>query len=96
VTFSVPTTRFAFTDRRLVRIVEPGDVEVWVASHSAASTSSARAQDSTGGAITNQKAAAGRELQGSATARAVVAIEGEVHEVTVADARLVEAKVVPA
>jgi beta-glucosidase len=33
VTFDVPTTRFAFTDRRMVRIVEPGDVEVWVGAH---------------------------------------------------------------
>ena len=37
VTFSVPTTRFAFTDRRMVKVVEPGDVEVWVGSHAAAS-----------------------------------------------------------
>ena len=33
VTFSVPVTRFAFSDRRMVRVVEPGDVEVWVGSH---------------------------------------------------------------
>jgi beta-xylosidase len=32
VRFEVPTTRLAFTDRRMVRVVEPGDVEVWVAS----------------------------------------------------------------
>src|SRR5690606_2635616 len=30
VRFEVPTTRLAFTDRRLMRIVEPGDVEAWV------------------------------------------------------------------
>ncbi|WP_146929696.1 glycoside hydrolase family 3 N-terminal domain-containing protein [Cellulomonas xylanilytica] len=30
VTFSVPTTRLAFSDRDLVRVVEPGDVELWV------------------------------------------------------------------
>ncbi|NCT89406.1 glycosyl hydrolase [Cellulomonas sp. APG4] len=30
VTFDVPTTRLAFSDRRLVRVVEPGDVEVSV------------------------------------------------------------------
>ncbi|WP_315094588.1 glycoside hydrolase family 3 N-terminal domain-containing protein [uncultured Cellulomonas sp.] len=30
VTFRVPTTRLAFSDRDLVRIVEPGAVEIWV------------------------------------------------------------------
>jgi len=30
VTFEVPTTRFAFSDRSLVRVVEPGDFEIWV------------------------------------------------------------------
>jgi beta-glucosidase len=30
VTFSVPTTRLAFSDRDLVRVVEPGAVELWV------------------------------------------------------------------
>lgn len=35
VQFAVPTARFAFTDRSLTRIVEPGDVEVWVGADSA-------------------------------------------------------------
>ncbi|MFS2030011.1 glycoside hydrolase family 3 N-terminal domain-containing protein [Curtobacterium sp. CT11-45] len=35
--FSVPVQRFAFTDRALRKVVEPGDVEVWIASHAAAS-----------------------------------------------------------
>ena len=30
VTFAVPTTRLAFSDRDLVRVVEPGEVELWV------------------------------------------------------------------
>jgi beta-glucosidase-like glycosyl hydrolase len=30
VRFSVPTTRLAFSDRDLVRVVEPGEVELWV------------------------------------------------------------------
>ncbi|ACQ80961.1 glycoside hydrolase family 3 domain protein [Beutenbergia cavernae DSM 12333] len=30
VTFRVPTARLAFSDRDLVRVVEPGDVELWV------------------------------------------------------------------
>jgi len=29
VTFAVPTTRLAFSDRSLTRIVEPGDFEIW-------------------------------------------------------------------
>ena len=51
VTYSVPTTRFAFSDRRMVRVVEPGDVEVWVGSHAESSTARASAQESTGGVI---------------------------------------------
>ena len=30
VRFQVPTTRLAFSDRFMVRIVEPGEVELWV------------------------------------------------------------------
>ena len=30
VTFTVPTTRIAFSDRALRRVVEPGTVELWV------------------------------------------------------------------
>lgn len=30
VRFTVPTTRLAFSDRRMVRVVEPGAVELWV------------------------------------------------------------------
>jgi beta-glucosidase len=30
VTFTVPTTRLAFSNRDYVRVVEPGDVELWV------------------------------------------------------------------
>ena len=94
VAFSVPTARFAFSDRRLVRIVEPGDVEVWVGSH-AASSAVTTTEDSTGGAIANPKGAEARDLAGTATARGVVAITGEVHEVTADDSRWVEVKVVP-
>jgi len=96
VTFSVPTARFAFSDRRMVRIVEPGDVEVWVASHAGASGAVTTTADSTGGAITNGKVAEAQDLAGTATARGVVAITGGVHEVTADDHRWVEVKVVPA
>ncbi|MGV8967171.1 MAG: beta-glucosidase [Cellulomonas sp.] len=94
VTFSVPTTRFAFSDRRLVRIVEPGDVEVWVGSHAGASLVGTSTDESTGGVISQGKVTGERDLPGSATARAVVAISDGVHEVSTADARWVEAKMV--
>jgi len=88
VTFSVPAARFAFSDRRLVRVVEPGDVQVWVASHAQASASSELA-DTTGGAISNARDRVRRRVPGTATPRHLVAITGEVHEVTGADPRLV-------
>lgn len=96
VAFDVPTTRLAFSDRRMVRVVEPGDVEVWVGSHATAAAAAvelADTADTTGGAIVNEKAAAKVEIPGTATARAVVAITGEVYPVTTADARWVTATV---
>ncbi|MFG6503369.1 glycoside hydrolase family 3 N-terminal domain-containing protein [Microbacterium sp. P05] len=42
VVFAVPTTRLAFSDRSLRRIVEPGEVEVWVGSSSADKDAAAR------------------------------------------------------
>lgn len=96
VTFSVPTTRFAFSDRRMVRVVEPGDVEVWVGSHAASSLAGTNVRESTGGVISNGRATETREIPGTATARAVVAITGDVHEVSTADSRTVEVKIVAA
>jgi beta-glucosidase len=95
VTFTVPTTRFAFTDRRLVRVVEPGDVEVWVGSHAAASAAepNASTEDTTGGAIHNEKVTEKLDVPGTATPRATVAITGDVHEITTADPRWVTASV---
>ena len=92
--FTVPTNRFAFSDRRMVRIVEPGDVEVWVGSHAAASSTDVSTRESTGGVISNGRSASTREIPGTATARAVVAIRGDVHEVATSDLRWVEVKVV--
>ncbi len=93
LTFEVPTTRFAFSDRRLVRIVEPGDVQVWAGQHCAASASAADAGTATGGAITNEKVAVHVELPGVATPRVTVTIDGPVHEVTGADERMVRATI---
>jgi beta-glucosidase len=90
VTFSVPTTRFAFSDRRMVRIVEPGEVEVWVASHAAASAGSLTEEGTGGAIVSKKKRRRARILQGSSTERAIVAITGAVYEVTVADPRMVD------
>ena len=96
VTFSVPTTRFAFTDRRMVKIVEPGDVEVWVGSHASASAAEVAVEESTGGAIVSEKPIEKTEIPGAATPRATVRIVGEAHPVTIADARIVGVEVVTA
>jgi beta-glucosidase len=88
LTFSVPTARFAFTDRRMIKIVEPGDVEVWVAPHAAAG-SVAQTAEASGGAIVSEKRAELRLLPGEATAKRTLAIIGEVYEVSTADARTV-------
>jgi beta-xylosidase len=91
LTFSVPTTRFAFSDRRLIKIVEPGDVEVWVASHAAASVGT-RAEEATSGAIVSEKLREVRHVHGVSTPRATVEITGDVYEVTSADPRIVTAR----
>ncbi|GAA3774452.1 glycoside hydrolase family 3 N-terminal domain-containing protein [Microbacterium kribbense] len=89
VRFRVPTTRFAFSDRRMVKIVEPGDVQVWVGAHAAASAPAAR-DDAGFRAVSD---APGPQVSpgvtGAATERAVVSITGPLHEVTGADARTV-------
>ncbi len=43
VTFSVPTQRLAFSDRSMMRVVEPGAVEVWVGADAAATAASGAA-----------------------------------------------------
>ncbi|HEY0186608.1 MAG TPA: glycoside hydrolase family 3 N-terminal domain-containing protein [Cellulomonas sp.] len=110
VTFRVPTTRLALTDPRLVRVVEPGEVQVWVGADAAATApagSVGGAHDAggvaagaagstagtTGGAISSSRDRAARRVPGSATPRRTLTVTGEVHEVTGADARLVEVKV---
>jgi beta-glucosidase len=97
VTFTVPTTRFAFSDRSMTRIVEPGDVELWVGAHAGiAAAKDDAVEDSTGGAIVNDKKAAVRDLGGAATPRKVVDVTGPVHPVTRADARIVGVSVTAA
>lgn len=89
VLFDVPVTRFAFSDRRLVRVVEPGDVEVWVGSHAAASGPGLPSVEETHGAIPNRGLRRAEPVGAVATGRARLTISGAVHEVTTADARLV-------
>jgi beta-glucosidase len=93
VSFDVPTTRFSFSDRRMVRIVEPGAVEVWVGSHASASTNRLPSVSTTNGAISNSGLTVAAPVPGAATDRARLMITGEVYEVTTADPRLVEVSV---
>jgi hypothetical protein len=94
VTFDVPTTRFAFTDRRMVRVVEPGDVEVWVGAHAADSVVRVVAEGIADLDEPHVMADTASPITVSPV-RAVVAITGDVHEVTTADERWVRATVAP-
>lgn len=91
VRFDVPAQRLGLTDRRLVRVVEPGEVEVWVGAH--AEASARQPEDATGGAISNEKGRAASRLPGVATARARVVLTGDVHEIAPADPRVVEVSI---
>lgn len=94
VRFEVPTTRLAFTDRSLRRVVEPGEVEVWVGAHAAASAAAPDVRDTTGGVISNTRATQRRRaLPGAATERAVLRLTGPVHVVTAEDPRMVAVSV---
>lgn len=89
--FTVPTTRFAFTDRSLTKVVEPGEVEVWVAASAGEKVATAVAEGIADSAAASDAAAA--PLVGERVDRAIVAITGDVHVVTPADARMVRASV---
>ncbi|WP_417563821.1 glycoside hydrolase family 3 N-terminal domain-containing protein [Microbacterium sp.] len=92
VRFRVPTVRFAFSDARPVRVVEPGDVHVWVGAHAGASPATARDDGGFGvsaDAPRRTPATPAAVDTGAATPRAVVALTGAVHEVTGAEPRTV-------
>ncbi|MFJ4222458.1 glycoside hydrolase family 3 N-terminal domain-containing protein [Curtobacterium luteum] len=91
VRFDVPVQRFAFSDRALRRVVEPGDVQVWVASHAAASRPGGTVH--TDGIVAVGRGAGPAQLPGSATERAVVRVTGPVREVLPTDRRTVTARV---
>lgn len=82
IEFSVPTGRLAFTDRRMRKIVEPGDVEIWVGSHAAASP-----PDRPGPAIVGGRHVSGHGVPGVATERARLSIVGPRHDVERSDPR---------
>lgn len=92
VAFTVPAGRFAFSDRRMIRVVEPGDVEVWAAAHAAA-TASGPADDPSNCAIVNLRKEERAALPGSATERATVLLTGPVHEVRPSDDRIVGVRI---
>jgi beta-glucosidase len=89
VRFDVPAARFAFSGRDLRRIVEPGEVQVWAASHAHAAEPAADLADATGGAISNERVRQRRVLPGAATARRTVLLTGATHEVGRDDGRIV-------
>ncbi|WP_434533086.1 glycoside hydrolase family 3 N-terminal domain-containing protein [Curtobacterium caseinilyticum] len=87
VRFDVPAQRFAFTDRAMRKVVEPGDVEVWVASDASASRPGGALD--TGGIVASGDGPVRHEVPGSSTPRAVVRVVGPVHPVGTADRRTV-------
>ncbi|WP_439694363.1 beta-glucosidase [Curtobacterium sp. SP.BCo] len=87
VRFDVPAQRFAFTGRDLRKVVEPGDVEVWVAAHAAASRPGGAADP--GGIVAVGSGSGPEPVPGAATSRAVVRVTGPVHEVRPSDPRIV-------
>ncbi len=91
VRFDVPVQRFGFTDRAMRRVVEPGDVEVWVASHAAASRPGGPVH--TDGIVAVGRGAGPVPVPGTATDRAVVRVTGPVREVLPTDRRVVTAAV---
>ena len=82
--------------RQLGAAVEPGAVEVWIASHAAASGEELPSVSTTNGAISNSSLSVAPPVPGTATPRACLRVTGEVHDVTPADPRLVSALVLAA
>ena len=89
VRFEVPTTRLAFTDRSLARVVEPGDVEVWVAASAGEKVATAVAEGIAEISDVETPSAAGE----SGIDKALVTITGDLHRVSTADRRITTATV---
>jgi beta-glucosidase len=91
VRFDVPTTRLAFADRSLERVVEPGEVEVWVAASAGEKVATAVAEGIADSAAAADAAAA--PVVGARVDRALVRLTGHVHRVTTADRRQASAEI---
>jgi beta-glucosidase len=91
VEFRVPTTRLAFSDRSLTRVVEPGEIELWVADSAGAKADAVVAEGIAATAATSGAAAAGDQVE-----RARVTLTGGVYAVREEDARLATATVAAA
>jgi beta-glucosidase len=91
VEFRVPTTRLAFSDRSMTRVVEPGEIELWVAESAGAKTDAVIAEGIAVSAVTAGAAAAGDQVE-----RVRVTLTGGVYTVREEDARLATATVAAA
>jgi len=89
VRFDVPTTRLAFADRSYNRVVEPGEVEVWVAASAGEKVATAVAEGIAELSDVEAASAAGE----SGTDKALVTITGDVHRVGPSDQRMTTAAV---
>ncbi|MBC7276550.1 MAG: glycoside hydrolase family 3 C-terminal domain-containing protein [Nocardioides sp.] len=89
VRFEVPTARLAFTDRGLARVVEPGEVEVWVAASAGEKVAAAVAEGIA--ELSDVEVASGAGNSGGD--KALVTVTGDVHRVSTADRRITTATV---
>jgi beta-glucosidase len=88
VRLEIPTTRLAFTGRHMVRIVEPGDVEVWVGRSAA---DNQRRPVTEGITQTGLKPTESAGVLDQLPERATITLTGQPHVVTPADGRVVRA-----
>jgi len=86
VEFRVPATRLAFTDRALRRVVEPGEIELWVAEDAGAKSDAVVAEGIASTAETDGAAAAGLHVP-----RARLQLTGDLRVVDAADPRIARA-----
>jgi beta-glucosidase len=83
VEMRVPTARLAFSDRALRRVVEPGEIELWVAESAGAKSEAVVAEGIAETAELDGASEAGQHVE-----RVRVQLIGEVHVVGIDDARL--------
>ena len=88
VAFRVPTGRLAFTDRSMTRVVEPGEIELWVAE-----SAEAKADVVVAEGIADLVEAETGATRGMHVERTRVRLVGDVHPVRGDDARITTATV---